>query len=57
MSKRSAKGKKKIPSFFSEDEERRFWAGHDAADYFDWDKAAAEKGQLLDLYFKYFQAR
>jgi iron(III) transport system substrate-binding protein len=24
---------------------------------FDWDKAAAEKGQLLDLYFKYFQAR
>ena len=24
---------------------------------FDWDKAAAEKGQLLDLYFKYFQSR
>jgi iron(III) transport system substrate-binding protein len=24
---------------------------------FDWEKAAAEKGQLLDLYFKYFQAR
>jgi len=24
---------------------------------FDWEKAAAEKGKLLDLYFKYFQAR
>ncbi len=24
---------------------------------FDWDKAAAEKGQLIDLYFKYFQSR
>jgi iron(III) transport system substrate-binding protein len=24
---------------------------------FDWEKAAAEKGQLLDLYFKYFQSR
>jgi len=24
---------------------------------FDWDKAAAEKGQVLDLYFKYFQSR
>jgi iron(III) transport system substrate-binding protein len=24
---------------------------------FDWEKAAGEKGQLLDLYFKYFQAR
>jgi iron(III) transport system substrate-binding protein len=24
---------------------------------FNWEKAAAEKGQLLDLYFKYFQAR
>jgi len=24
---------------------------------FDWDKAAAEKGQLLDLYFRYFQRR
>ena len=24
---------------------------------FDWEKAASEKGQLLDLYFKYFQSR
>ena len=25
--------------------------------HFDWEKAASEKGQLLDLYFKYFQSR
>jgi hypothetical protein len=24
---------------------------------FDWEKAASEKGQVLDLYFKYFQPR
>jgi iron(III) transport system substrate-binding protein len=24
---------------------------------FDWDKAAAEKGQVLDMYFRYFQSR
>jgi hypothetical protein len=24
---------------------------------FDWEKAASEKGQLLGLYFKYFQSR
>jgi hypothetical protein len=24
---------------------------------FDWEKAASEKGPLLDLYFKYFQSR
>jgi iron(III) transport system substrate-binding protein len=24
---------------------------------FDWEKAASEKGQILDLYFKYFQSR
>jgi len=29
-----------IPTFGSEDEERRFWAARDASDYFDWDKAA-----------------
>ncbi len=39
MSKRMPKGKKNIPSFSSEDEERRFWAARDAADYFDWKKA------------------
>ena len=39
MSKRAPKGKKSIPAFSSEDEERRFWAVHDTTDYFDWDKA------------------
>jgi predicted DNA binding CopG/RHH family protein len=39
MGKRAPKGKKKSPTFSSEDEERRFWAEHDTADYFDWDKA------------------
>jgi predicted DNA binding CopG/RHH family protein len=40
MSKRAAKSRKALPSFASEDEERRFWAKRDAADYFNWDKAA-----------------
>jgi predicted DNA binding CopG/RHH family protein len=39
MSTRAPKGKKHIPSFSSEDEERRFWAERDTTDYFDWDKA------------------
>jgi predicted DNA binding CopG/RHH family protein len=39
MGKRAPKGKKKIPTFSSEDEERRFWAEHDTTDYFGWDKA------------------
>ena len=39
MSKRAPRGKKNIPTFSSEDEERRFWAEHDTTDYFDWDKA------------------
>lgn len=30
---------KDIPEFKSEDEEREFWANHDSAHYFDWDKA------------------
>jgi predicted DNA binding CopG/RHH family protein len=47
MNKRAARGKKRIPAFASEDEERRFWAAHDASDYFDWDRAAAP--QLPDL--------
>jgi len=41
MSKQAPRSRKKIPNFSSEDEERRFWAKPDAADYFDWDKAAA----------------
>jgi len=40
MSRRAAKSKKVIPAFAHEDQERRFWAKEDAADYFDWEKAA-----------------
>jgi len=29
-----------VPIFENEDEERRFWATHDTADFFDWDRAA-----------------
>jgi predicted DNA binding CopG/RHH family protein len=32
---------KPVPEFASEAEERRFWEGHDSADYVDWSKAAA----------------
>lgn len=39
MSKRAVKSRKKIPSFANEDQERRFWAKEDTADYFDWNKA------------------
>jgi Protein of unknown function (DUF3680). len=39
MSKRAARSRKSIPTFASEDEERRFWAKQDATEYFDWDKA------------------
>lgn len=39
MSKRAAKGRREIPRFASEDQERRFWAREDTADHFDWDKA------------------
>lgn len=30
---------KKIPKFKNEDQERKFWATHDATDYFDMSKA------------------
>ncbi|MBI5134988.1 BrnA antitoxin family protein [Candidatus Uhrbacteria bacterium] len=30
---------KKIPHFKTEQEERKFWASHDSADYLDWSKA------------------
>lgn len=29
-----------IPTFESEDEERKFWATHDSTEYVDWDKAS-----------------
>lgn len=31
--------KKKIPAFKTEDEERAFWAKHDATEYADWSQA------------------
>jgi len=40
MSKRARRSKRAIPRFANDDEERRFWAKHDALDYFDWDRAA-----------------
>ena len=30
---------KKIPTFKTEDEERKFWATHDSTEYVDWSKA------------------
>lgn len=32
-------GKRQIPKFKDEDQEREFWAFHDSADYIDWSKA------------------
>jgi predicted DNA binding CopG/RHH family protein len=40
MTKPSPKtGPKAVPKFHSEDEERRFWATHDSADFVDWSRA------------------
>lgn len=43
MKRRPKKPKKAAPSFASEDEERKFWAKHDATEYFDWDRAVQPK--------------
>jgi predicted DNA binding CopG/RHH family protein len=43
MKKRPKKPSRAIPDFASEDEERKFWARHDAADYFDWERAVQPK--------------
>lgn len=40
MTKPGANGKKAIPTFANEDEERSFWAARDTSDYFDWAKAS-----------------
>lgn len=34
---------KKIPSFSSENAERRFWATHDSTEYINWSKAHQEE--------------
>ncbi len=39
MGKAKRAERKSLPRFASEDQERRFWANHDAADYFDWSRA------------------
>ena len=39
MPERTSKKKTHVPRFRTEDQERAFWAEHDATDYFDWDRA------------------
>jgi predicted DNA binding CopG/RHH family protein len=39
MSKTSRPARKPPPRLVSEDQERRFWATHDTADFFDWGRA------------------
>ena len=41
------KGKKKIPKFKSEAEERNFWQDHDSCEYLDW--SDAHEGALPNL--------
>ena len=36
MKVRARAANRKAPRFPTEDEERRFWAGHDTVDFFDW---------------------
>ncbi|HEX3696130.1 MAG TPA: BrnA antitoxin family protein [Polyangia bacterium] len=41
MKKRASKNEAgTVPAFANEDEERKFWATHDAADFFDWGQVA-----------------
>ena len=39
MSRAKRAPRKALPRFANEDAERRFWARHDTADYFDWSHA------------------
>ena|ERR1700690_925118 len=39
MPRPATKGRKAIPTFANEDEERSFWAARDTSDYFDWARA------------------
>lgn len=41
--KKRRKRTKKVPRFQSEDEERDFWAKHDATEFVDWSKAKKVK--------------
>jgi predicted DNA binding CopG/RHH family protein len=35
--------KKQVPEFRSEDDERKFWAGHDSMEFIDWASASRRK--------------
>lgn len=39
MANKKKKAPKKLPDFFSEEEEREFWKTHDVRDYINWDNA------------------
>ena len=41
MKARAKAASRRAPRFSGEDDERRFWAGHDTVDFFDWSKAAS----------------
>lgn len=47
MKARSRPASRKAPRFASEDDERRFWAGQDTVDVFDWRKAV--RGSFPEL--------
>src|SRR6266436_3041539 len=47
MAARAKKPKKTIPKFESEDDERKFWSLNDAADFFDWTRAAKPSFRAL----------
>lgn len=40
-------GKRKVPDFKTEAEERKFWESHDSVDYIDWSKG--EQGRFPSL--------
>ena len=40
---KAKKAVSKLPKFETEDQERKFWAKHDSADYVDWRKAKRVK--------------
>jgi len=42
-------GRKPVPEFKSEDEERAFWEKHDTADYVDWSRAEVVQFSNLKL--------
>lgn len=47
MKARAKRMNRQASRFSSESEERRFWAGHDTVDFFDWGKAVRAKFPAL----------